>query len=184
MSMINIYSSYSFRDKELARKLEYHLKDYLLTLRRNGMTTDWHDRYRQVAAGVEWKSEIDIHLLSADIILLLVSPDFIASDYCWGVEVKRALDRHERGEARVIPIILRPCSWGSTPLGRLQALPSDARPVTSWTNQDAAFENIALNILRIVGSRNIEPERGSNTAPDQKQVGVIIDTEKEAKYQL
>src|SRR4051794_858236 len=126
MNQIELFICYSHRDKYWRNKLEIHL----LPLRRSGTISWWHDR--KIAAGAEWEHEIDSHLAAADIILLLVSQDLIASDYCWGREIKETLDRHERGEARVIPIILTPCSWGDTPFGRLQALPRDARPVSSW----------------------------------------------------
>ena len=85
----------------------------------------WHDR--NISAGTEWEREINKHLNEADIILLLISPDFIASDYCYSKEMKWAMDRHERGEARVIPIILRPVdNWKGAPFGKLQALPKDS----------------------------------------------------------
>ena len=86
-----------------------------------------------LSAGVEWEQEINQHLNNAQIILLLVSPDFMDSDYCYGVEMKRAIERHERKEARVIPIILRPVYWQGI-LGKLQALPTDGKPVIhrSW----------------------------------------------------
>ena len=97
--------------------------------------------------------------------LLLVSADFIASDYCWGEEMTKALQRHERGEGRVIPVILRPCRWRSTPLAKLQAVPRDGKPVTDWLSRDAAFDDIAAAIERIIEDqqqdrlRAVEEER-------------------------
>jgi len=93
----------------------------------------WHDR--RIGAGREWGEEIDEHLQSADVILLLVSPSLLASDYCYGIEIRRALERHEAGEARLIPVILRPVDWQRAPFGKLQALPKDARPVTDFVGQ-------------------------------------------------
>src|SRR5207237_2712073 len=92
------------------------------------------------------------HLNTARIILLLVSPDFIDSDYCYGVEMKRAMERHERGEARVIPVILRLVYWKKAPFGKLQALPTDAKPVTSpkWHSQDEAFFDVSEGIRTAV----------------------------------
>jgi len=89
-------------------------------------------------------------LNTAQIILFLVSADFLASDYCYGIEVKRALERHQAGEARVIPIILRASDWGGAPFAKLQALPKDARPVTTFTNRDKAFMEIVEGIRRAV----------------------------------
>ena len=83
---------------------------------------------------------------SAGVILLMVSADFMASDYCWDVEMSRVMERHDVGEAVVIPIILRAVDWHSAPFGKLQALPKDGKPVTSWPNLDEAFTNIATGI--------------------------------------
>lgn len=105
---------------------------------------------RDIGAGTEWANQIDNHLDTAHIILLLISPDFMASEYCYSIEMKRALERHEIGEARVIPILLRPVDWRDAPFSMLQALPRDARPVTTWKNRDSAFEEIAIQIRKVV----------------------------------
>jgi hypothetical protein len=110
--------------------------------------TNWHDR--QITAGEEWKGTIDDHLASAHVILLLISPDFIASDYCYDIELDLAMKRHDAGEASVIPIILRSVDWRGAPFGKLQALPKDAKPVQSWSNVDEAFTNVAEGIRRAV----------------------------------
>ncbi|SRR6266436_2206735 len=94
--------------------------------------------------------EINIHLNSAQIILLLVSPDFLASEYCYGDEVERAMKRHEAGEAIVIPIILRPVEWEDTPFSKLQPLPTDGRPATRWRNLDEAFLDIERGIRKAI----------------------------------
>lgn len=142
---IEIFFSYSHSDEQLRDKLMKHLA----VLKRQGIIADWHDR--QIGAGDEWAGEIDRHLNSARIILLLVSADFLASDYCYDIEMKRAMERHESGDARVIPIILRPCNWHSAPFGKLQALPKDAKPVTTWTDTDEALLNIAQGIQVVAG---------------------------------
>src|SRR5262245_62374587 len=113
-------------------------------LQRQHVIGAWHDR--RIGAGKEWEKEINEHLYRADIILLLVSSDFLASDYCYDVEVKTAMERNDNGEARVIPIILRPVDWKGALFGKLQALPKDARPVTDWPNRDEAFLNVAQGI--------------------------------------
>src|SRR4029453_11626127 len=107
----------------------------------------WHDP--NITAGTEWAGAIDAHLQSAQIILMLVSPDFMASDYCYDVEMQRAMARHEAKEARVIPVILRPVDWQGAPFGKLQALPTDGKPITNWPNQDAAFFNVARGIRAV-----------------------------------
>src|SRR5438045_5413886 len=116
---VEIFCCYAHKDEALLNKLKTHLTP----LQREGLIDVWHDR--NISAGTEWEREIGQHLNTARIILLLVSPDFIDSDYCYGVEMKRAMERHERGEARVIPVILRPVYWKKAPFGKLQALPTD-----------------------------------------------------------
>jgi len=108
----------------------------------------WCDR--QISAGEEWANKIDERMNVANIILLLVSSDFIASNYCWNTEVKRAMERHQAGEACVIPVILRPANWGRAPFGKIQALPKNAKPVTSWSNRDEAFLNISQGIEAVL----------------------------------
>jgi hypothetical protein len=140
---IEIFYSYSHKDEALRDKLETHLK----ILERQGIISGWHDR--GIGAGTEWRNQINQHLEAAHIILLLISADFIASDYCWGKELERAMERHENGEARVIPIILREVDWSGAPFSKLQALPKDGIPVTSWPNQDEAFAHIARGIRAV-----------------------------------
>jgi hypothetical protein len=104
----------------------------------------WHDR--QIGAGDLWKQAIDRNLEEADIILLLISADFLASDYCFDIEMKIALERHAAGKALVVPVILRPVDWQATPFRMLQALPRNGRPVTTFENIDIAFEQVATGI--------------------------------------
>jgi len=137
---VEVFFSYSHKDEELRDELSKHLA----MLMRQRVIAAWHDR--RIGAGKEWQNEIDERLNTADIILLLISSDFLASDYCYDVEVKTAMKRHDDGEARVIPVILRPVDWKGAPFGKLQSLPKDARPVTDWPNRDKAFENVAQGI--------------------------------------
>lgn len=141
---MKLFFSYSHKDE----KLRNELAKRLALLKRTGLITDWYDR--DIDAGAEWAREIDTHLNHADIILLLVSPDFIASDYCYNLEMMRALERHQAWEASVIPIILRPVSWKETPFGKLQALPEGGKAVTTWSNRDEAFLHITEGIRKVV----------------------------------
>jgi TIR domain len=141
---IKLFYSYSHKDEPLRDELE----EALALLKREDRVSGWHDR--RIGAGEDWKGWIDVHLESADIILLLVSASFIASDYCWDVEVRRALDRQDRGEAQVLPVILRPCDWNGAPFGKLQALPKDARAITTWTNRDEAWTDVAKGVRRTI----------------------------------
>lgn len=135
-----LFYSYSHKDEKLRESLETHLK----LLQRQGIIKGWHDR--KLIAGQEWEKEILSQLERADIILLLVSADFIASDFCYSTEMQRALERQATGDALVIPVILRPCDWKDAPFSKLQALPKDAKPVTSWGNRDEAFVNVAQGL--------------------------------------
>jgi len=139
-----IFYSYSHRDEAFKEQLEIRLA----LLRRKGLIKTWHDR--RIIPGQEWETAIENHLDEADIILLLVSADFIASDYCFGKEVVRAMERHERNEAKVIPIVVRAVDWSDAPFGRLQALPKDAHPVTSWNNQDEAWLDVEKGIKKAI----------------------------------
>jgi len=158
---IEVFFSYSHKDEELRDELEKHLS----ILKRKGVITGWHDR--RIGAGREWEGEIDTHLDTADVILLLISADFLASDYCYDVEMKRAMERHDAGEARVIPVILRPCDWEDAPFGKLQALPKDAVPVTEWPNRDKVFLNVAQGIRVVVEELTAGPHPASEKpSPD------------------
>jgi hypothetical protein len=156
---LEVFYSYAHEDEELRNELDTSLA----LLRRRGLIVGWHDR--RISAGGEWAAEIDTHVRSADIILLLISADFLASDYCWGVEMRVALERHANREAIVIPIILRPADWSGAPFAGLNALPRDARAVTSWANRDEALTDIARGIREVIERLASEPGRGPNVQP-------------------
>lgn len=167
--MASLFFSYSHKDEDLRNELEVHLS----ALKRRGIINTWHDR--RIVAGQDFGHEIDKQLEQADVILLLISPDFIASDYCYNIEVRRALDRHESGEARVIPVILRPCDWKDLPFGSLLAAPIDGKPVTKYPNRDEAFLEIVEAIKKAL---NFKPESftsGRNEAtPKPESVSEVI----------
>jgi len=149
---VSVFFCYAHEDEALLNKLKTHLRPF----QRQGLIDVWHDR--DISAGTEWEQGIKKHLNEAKIILLLVSPDFMDSDYCYSIEMKRALERHQRGEARVIPIILRLVYWQGI-LGNLQALPTDAKPVMSsrWYNVDEALFDVAKGILKVVEQLGTKP---------------------------
>jgi hypothetical protein len=138
---VPLFYSYSKKDKALRDKLETHLS----LLQTQGVISGWHDR--RIEAGTEWDGAISQHLEEAGIILLLVSADFLATRYIRDKEIARAMERHEAGTARVIPVILRPVdAWHTAPFGKLQALPEKGRAVTTWKNRDEAFADVARGI--------------------------------------
>jgi hypothetical protein len=132
-----VFFSYSHADEALRDQLEKQLS----MLKRQGVIEAWHDR--RIGAGQEIALAIDEQINRDDIILLLVSPDFLASDYCYDIEMKRAMERHEAGEAIVIPVILRACDWHHAPFGKLNAVPRDGKPITQWADIDEAFLQVA-----------------------------------------
>ena len=133
-----LFISYSHKDDDLRAKLDAHLS----TLKRQNVFDVWHDR--RISAGREWAGEINDALERADVVLLLVSSDFLASDYCYDKEMMRALQRHDQRSARVVPVILRPCDWHSSQFGKLQALPRDGQPIVSYSNADSALTEVAV----------------------------------------
>lgn len=155
---IEIFCCYAHNDQLLLSQLRTHLA----SLVREGLITVWHDA--GISPAKEWEQEIAKHLNSADIILLLISPDFMASEYCYNVEMRRAVERHERGETRVIPLILRPVFWQKAPFDRLQALPSSAKPITKWRNRDEAFVNVVNGLQRTIQEVKNLTDRVSSSA--------------------
>ncbi len=141
---VKIFFCYAHEDKKMLVQLQKHLKP----LERHGYIETWYDQ--DISAGNEWEPEIVKRLREAQIILLLISADFINSEYCYDKEMKWALERHRRGEARVIPIILRDVVWKYGLFSILQALPSEAKPVYKWTRRDEAYVDITEGIARVI----------------------------------
>ncbi len=138
--MAKLFFSYSHKDETLRDELQTQLE----SLKRSGAIETWHDR--MIPVGDELDGAINEKMEEADVILLLVSSDFLASKYCFDVEVKRAMERHEAGTARVIPVILRPCDWHHAPFAKLLAAPKDGREITMWPNRDQAFLDVVTQI--------------------------------------
>ncbi len=141
---MKIFLSYAHEDERYKEKLQVSLA----VLKNKGLIEVWDDR--QLMGGQEWDATIKKALDDADIVLLLVSPDFLASSYIFDVEVKLAMEEHRAKTVRVIPIIVRPCLWKETEFVQLQAFPKNAKPISSWNDEDEAFFDIAKNIEEIV----------------------------------
>jgi hypothetical protein len=141
---LHLFLSYAHEDEAMKNQLDKHL----VMLKRSGKVQVWQDR--QIMAGQEWDTVILNELQEADIILLLISVDFNNSQYIWDKELKIAIERHDAGTARVIPIVLRPCEWSEMPYGKLQALPTGAVPVSTFENPDLAYTEIAKQIRGVV----------------------------------
>jgi len=143
-SKVYIFTSYAHEDEALKNELDKYLK----VLKRSGKIDTWNDR--ALIAGQEWNKTIMEELSKANIIILLISVDFNASDFIYDKELAEAMKRHEAGTAYVVPVILRPCKWTSMQYAKLQALPRNAKPVTEYEDQDRAFTEIATGIETLV----------------------------------
>lgn len=155
---VKIFYCYAYKDKRLLNELDTHLA----TLKRQEQVISWYDQ--EIMAGREWAQEINKHLNDADIILLFISPDFIASDYSYGVQMDTALKRHSEGSAYVIPIILRPSDNETAPFSKLKSLPSNGRPVTKWSNRDEAMLNIIRGIRSVIKTVREKREESNKNA--------------------
>jgi hypothetical protein len=169
--MPTLFFSYSHADESLRDQLEIHLS----ALQRQGTISTWHDR--RITVGTELGTAIDEHIDTADVTLLLVSPNFIASDYCYEREMNRALQRHSSGGARVIPVILRPCDWHDLPFGKLAAAPTDGKPITKWSNIDEAFLDVVTSIkaaMRELGQPAIGKTRTYPPEAKEQTTGIQL----------
>lgn len=154
-----IFYSYANEDIELVERLSKFLKP----LRHNNKIDEWHDR--MILPGEFWESEINKHLESAHLILFMVSADFLASEYCFGIEVEKAFDRLKKGEIAILPVLLKPCLWRESRFSELPIIPRNANPITSWTSVEEAFNNVAEEIQKLVSTlppESIEPLADSN----------------------
>jgi hypothetical protein len=171
LSLNKAFISYSHDDEKALGRLHTHLA----MLRREQLITAWYDR--EVLAGGDIDREISSNLSDSDLFLALVSPDFLASNYCYKQEMEKALKRHEDGTLRVIPIILEPCDWKSSPLNKLKALPKDGKPISTWTNENIAYLDVVTELRRLaeVPERSLRedatksPSRGSNQVGQQSR---------------
>lgn len=172
---MKVFISYSHADEALVERLRKHLA----SLRRDGLITDWYDR--EIHAGSSLHDEISEELEAASIFIACVSADFIASDYCVELELGRALKRAEEGSLIVIPVILEPCDWHSSPLGKFLAVPKDGKPVSEFTNQNAAFLNVVQEIRRLVDRAKIRVK----AAPAQTSQGAeFLDRQTNQRYRV
>ena len=164
--MTRIFLSYSHKDEEYRSELEIHLA----SLKREGLIEVWHDR--RIEAGDEFDREISQNLEDADVVLLLVSAYFINSDYCHEIEMRRALERHELGQARVIPVIVHPCDWKHSAFGKLNATPTDGKPISKHANFHDAYLDIVTSIRSAIEAT---PRRDSSQPSGTVPLGESAD---------
>lgn len=139
-----LFISYTHKDEPFKDDLIEHLSG----LKENGSISSWNDR--QIMPGEEWDDAIKKNLTEADIVLFLVSSSFMASNYIKDVEIKHTLERYRNNEVIIVPIIIRPCDFSMLPISKLQALPKDAKPISTWADRDEAFLNVVNGIKQLL----------------------------------
>jgi hypothetical protein len=174
---IRVFVSYSHKDWRHRDRLRTSLRG----LKRRGLIEDWQDQ--DITPGNEWAESIYENLKAADIIILLVSPDFVDSDYAYYKEMQRALQRHERGEAVVIPVIVRPTDWEEEPFSKLEALPTKGRPIVKWSVRDDAWLDVTRGIRNAVEALALKRHRLNLSRSDASAIEHdVMDETKEASY--
>lgn len=141
---MKLFLSYSHQDEELKNQFETHLSQF----KRDKLIESWNDR--KITPGENWCKEISIHLEDADIIIFLISSDFIASDYCCEIEVKKGIQQHNEGKSILVPIVVRPCNWKDMEIGKFQALPTDLKPIVTWNNKDEGWLNVIFGLKKLI----------------------------------
>ena len=166
--VVRVFVSYSHEDEELRNEFEVHLA----MLRRQGLIEVWNDRRLNAGDRLDWT--INDELDRADIILLLISPNFLASDYCYKIEKGRALERHRANEARLISVILRPCDWQHTDLAEFVVTPRDGRPITRWPDRDEAF----LDVIQSIRVALIDIGKTSGAKNTREWIEQVVDVQR------
>lgn len=161
-----LFISYSHKDESHRQDFE----DHLSVLRRRGVVDVWHDR--KILPGSEWKGQIDQHLEEADIVVLLISPSFLASDYCFDVELKRAMEKKDEGSAEIIAILVRPCDWNDCEFSKYQAVPKDAQPITTWQDADTAWLDVVNGLKQHI--ENFHPKSSNQKVSTRKDGRRIV----------
>lgn len=165
MSKLKVFISYAKVDRDYVYKLKRHLTGLI----RNGFIEDWSDL--GVLPGSETVTKTKAQLEEADIIIFLISPDFINSDYINDFEIKKTIERHYKGEAQIVPVIIRPCDFSSLSLDKFNILPKNKKAISTWENEDKAWSNILLGLKKVINGFDRD-EWGNyiNTAKKVEQI--------------
>lgn len=162
---VEVFYSYAPEDEGMQRTLEHHLAG----LKRQGFITDWHEG--RITPGEDVRRSTQRQLSTARVVLLLISADFLDSNACHEEHLAPAMERHLRGEARVIPVILRDCDWSFAPLDGLKPLPRGGKPIASWVSRDEAFADVARGIRQAVEAIRVHHVEACAVAAHRKQTG-------------
>lgn len=144
MKNISLFISYSHKDEGIKSELVNHLSG----MKRMGLISEWNDR--KILPGEEWDTIIKNKIEQADVILFLISSDFMASDYINDVEIKKAIDRYQQKSVKIVPIIVRPCDFESFPVSQYQALPKDAKAISLWDDKDEALLDVVKSLKKLL----------------------------------
>ena len=176
---LNVFISYAHEDKIFRKQLDKHLSN----LKRQNVISSWYDG--DIVPGTQWQSQIIEHLNRADVILLLISADFMASDFCYSVQLEQAIARHNAHQAHVIPILLRPTDWQGAPFAELKMLPTDAKAVTKWPSHDDAFEDVVQGIRQAISIllTNTPPSAGASVQPSPPAISTIQTPPPQSSFQ-
>jgi hypothetical protein len=159
------FISYAHSDGAMLDRLHAHLA----MLRRDGTLSQWYDR--DIMAGGDINKEVAKELSRCQLFLALASPDFLNSQYCYETEMTNAIRRHDAGEIIIVPVILEPCDWLSSPLARFKALPRDGKAISAWTNQNTAFLDVVNELRRLASSAGLTEPGVPTSAPSKGVAG-------------
>jgi hypothetical protein len=154
------FISYSHQDTQSLDLLHKHLTQ----LQREGAITAWTDN--EIMVGGNLNQDISSALTSSNLFIALLSPDYIASDYCYEKEFQRAIELNEQGKIIIVPVILEPCDWLSTPFQAFKAVPRDGKAIATWENKNTAFLEVIQSIRKLVSSKGPSglPQKVKNNA--------------------
>jgi hypothetical protein len=155
------------KDERMASELNKHLS----ALKRNGVIEVWD--YGSISPGTDWQQQMNTYLSKAQMILLLISSSFLTSGYCYDEVMRKAIERHERKEARVIPVILRPVLWKEPPLGILLPLPDREKPISRWADRDEGYTNVADGVARV--AKQLQTESLPDPTAERKAIMANLD---------
>jgi hypothetical protein len=154
--MVKAIISYCHTDERGRDRLQVHLT----TLQRDDLLSTWTDC--EILAGDHIDNTISKALEDSSIFIALVSPDYLNSRYCYDVEFARAMELQQIGSMRIVPVILEPCDWTSTPLGKFKGIPKDGRAISLWTNENAAFLNVTSELRALLNASSMPRKAASN----------------------
>lgn len=151
------FISYSHQDNAMLD----HLHTHLTQLRRDGLISEWTDR--DIEAGGRVDDRISRALKDADLFIALLSPHYLASNYCYEQEFTTALEREKAGSIVIVPVVVQPCDWLNTPFKIFKALPTDGKPVSDWSNANTAFLSVTQGLRKMLAVNSSAPSKMEST---------------------